>query len=65
MMFEPTITLGTVLHALTMVGVMIAAYVKLSNRLTMMETKLDVMWRWWKHQVEANGPNERGGDAGS
>ena len=50
--FDPTITLGAVLQVVTLLIGGGAVYVRISNRLTALETKLDVIYKWWERQSE-------------
>ena len=42
MVFDPTITLGNITSTLVMVGAVIAAYMRLRERLAVVETKVDI-----------------------
>lgn len=52
--FDPTISAGTILNTIAMVAALAGIYVKLSERVTIVETKLDMIWKWWcaQHGVD-------------
>lgn len=49
MNFGPTITLGDLVSALVFLGGLFAVY----GRMVRMETKLNILFSWWKNQVGA------------
>ncbi|SRR5258708_27717170 len=54
--FEPTISLGTILTGVTIVLLLLAAWIKFSNRLAVIETMLQPIWEWWnKYTVDSQG----------
>lgn len=52
--WDPTINLGTMLNTVLLLGALAGIYMKLSERVTVVETKLDAMWRWWcaQHDID-------------
>lgn len=42
-----TITLGEALQCLTFTVAAVAVYIRLSDRLTKMETKINIVFNWW------------------
>lgn len=54
--FDWTISLGTVLHGIVVLGGLFMVYVKMEHRLTSMETKINAMWHWWMKRL--NGHDE-------
>jgi hypothetical protein len=51
--FDPTISLGTVVHLVILVATVVGMYVKLSNRIVQLETKIELMYAWWKAHIMA------------
>jgi hypothetical protein len=43
----------TILQFITTIGALIALYVKLSDRLTSLENKMDIMYAWFKQHIIA------------
>jgi len=50
--FDETISLGTLLHLIALLGSVVAIYTKLSQRLSTAEAKLDMLVEWWQGQME-------------
>ncbi len=42
-----TITLGDVLQVAATIGALVVAYIRMSDRLTAIETKIDPIWEWF------------------
>jgi hypothetical protein len=42
--FDPTITLGTVFQTVSFVGVVLAFYFRLTERIKILETKVSPLW---------------------
>ena len=53
--FEPIVNLGTILHLLGVLGIIIGAYIKLTKRLDRMDMKLSMLWGWFKREHDING----------
>lgn len=51
--FDPTVSLGTIIQLIVLVTAVVSMYVKLSNRIVRIETKIGLMYNWWKQQVNA------------
>lgn len=47
--FDMTITLGNILQAGAMLLAVFASYVRLSNRLAVLEMRVDALWRVFMH----------------
>ena len=65
---EPTISLGSIIAAVsvivTVIGFFWKTFTKLndmhaenSNRLTTLETKIDPLWRWWTRRIDHRDPD--------
>ena len=48
-----TITLGEALQVLTFLFAGVALYVRLSNKIAMVEAKVNLIYTWWQMQINA------------
>jgi hypothetical protein len=49
----------TILQLVTTIGALIAVYVKLSDRLTTLENKVDIMYEWFKQHIIVVGDKKK------
>jgi hypothetical protein len=49
----------TILQLVTTIGALIAVYVKLSDRLTALENKVDIMYEWFRQHIIAVGDKKK------
>lgn len=47
-----TLTAGELLQVVTFLVAALAVYNRLSEKITKLETKLDVMFEWWQNEVQ-------------
>jgi hypothetical protein len=49
--FDWNISLGTIIHLFGMVVCVVGLYVKLNDRLSALETKVDIIFAWWTKKM--------------
>lgn len=55
MRLDMTITLGNIISGMMCIGAVLGAYLKLTDRLARMETKLDPLWREFERRRVSRG----------
>ena len=50
--FDPSISLGTLVGLASLLITIFIGFSRLSARFTAIETKLDIIWGWWKRHME-------------
>ena len=56
--YEPTITLGTIIQLTALVVTILVTYGRLVQRLTRIETQLEVIWKWYMTQLGHRGGSD-------
>lgn len=55
MTFDPTISTGSILNILTCLGAVALGFWRIATRLTKIEMKLNLVWRWFEREHKING----------
>lgn len=50
------ISLGTIVHLVSLLMGLVWAYIKVRERLVAIETKLDPLWLWWTEKAHPRQP---------
>jgi hypothetical protein len=58
MKFEPVITLGTIIHLVTLIIAIASFYFSLKSDIKDLKFKVDMIWRWYKKEHGINGDGE-------
>ncbi len=57
-LFDPTISLGNIITAVSILVILGGALWRLSGRISSMETKVDAMWRGWVYRSVHRGGSD-------